>query len=127
MLAWHVAAAPAWVAPAPLGVKPLLSQAVLGKAATSYGSSYIEVELSRMKTMLGSCPDCEAKNVTSPLSSVLTVVGCARAETALLFKQSLGLQAAASERAGASSSARPIAMTRTRRFRSRMTLLTVRT
>src|ERR1051325_4536659 len=38
-------------------VTPLLTQAELGKAATSYGSSYIEVELSRMNPTFGSCPD----------------------------------------------------------------------
>ena len=119
--------------PQAFGVLPLLTQAELGKAATSKGSSYIEVELSRTKTMLGSCPDCEAKKVTSPRSSVVTEVGCTRLSTAALARQSPGLQleppAEAGRGASTATSSRTtvISSAGRRSWRSRMLVLTVRT
>ena len=118
--------------PHPFGVFPVLTHEELGKLAVSYGSSYIEVELSSTSTTLGSWPDCEAKKVTSPLSSVLTVVGWTRLLTALFARQSPGLQdPAASAGRGASKAASSIASANTsagrRSRRSRIALLTVRT
>src|SRR6266850_2365673 len=62
----------------------------------------MDVELSSTNTTLGSWPDCEAKKVTSPLSSALTLVGCTRLLTALLVRQSPGAHAAAVAGRGAS-------------------------
>src|SRR6266850_3798215 len=62
----------------------------------------MDVELSSTNTTLGSWPDCEAKKVTSPLSSALTLVGCTRLLTALLVRQSPGTHAAAVAGRGAS-------------------------
>src|SRR3954462_6097080 len=58
-----------------------------------YGSSYIEVELSRMKTTFGNSPDCEEKKEMSPRSSVVTPVGWTFWMTAELTRQSLALHA----------------------------------
>src|SRR6266850_1736059 len=62
----------------------------------------MDVELSSTNTTLGSWPDWEAKKVTSPLSSALTLVGCTRLLTALLARQSPGAHAAAVAGRGAS-------------------------
>ena len=96
----------------PFGVTPLVTNEALGKTPMSCGSSYIEVELSRMNITLGSCPVWVVKKVTSPPLSVRMVVGCTRCEMALFVRQSLALHAAASVRAGASSSRRPSAIGR---------------
>src|SRR4051812_33823307 len=124
----------------PFGVRPFVGVAgsptlthdELGKLALSYGSSYMEVELSSTSTTLASCPDCEAKKVTSPLSSLPTVVGWTRLFTALFERQSAGLQVpAASAGRGASKAASSIASASTsagrRSRRNGIGVLTVRT
>ncbi len=78
-LAWQLATS---VELEPLGVAPLARKLVFGKAATASGSSYIEVELSRMKTTLGGSFVCAAKNAVSPPK-----VGKRRCVSELPFKQ----------------------------------------